>query len=230
MAPPSLTSETLVMEHLPKLTAAAFTLLYRTCRIEILGRRYHNQIMKRTQSVLLSAWHFAFPAAVCYFRHQGGLVMVSRSRDGEFAAKTLHQLGYLTVRGSSHRGGSKALREMLGLIRKGHSGGFVADGSQGPPEIAQKGILLLARYAQAPVMPLSVAARPCVRLPSWDRTLLPLPFARIALAFGPPIWVPTTTDSEGLERKREQLEAELKDLGRKAQAALAEKRPLKCDT
>lgn len=218
-------ADKLLMERLPIVTAAAFTGLHRSCRIEIIGRRYHDQILHRNQPVLLSAWHFAFPAVIFYFRHMEGLVMVSRSRDGEFAARTLHRMGYLTVRGSSHRGGSKALREMLTLIREGHSGGFVADGSQGPPQIAQKGILLLARYAQAPVMPLSVAARPCVRFPSWDRTLLPLPLARIALAFGPPIWVPADSDAKGLEKKRVALESALTNLTRQAQAALIGKRP-----
>lgn len=219
-SPPSAAND-LAMEYLPKFTASAFTLLQQSCRIEILGRRYHDQIMARNQPVLTSAWHFAFPALTCYFRNQGGLVMVSRSRDGEFAARTLQCLGYRTVRGSSHRGGSKALREMIALIRQGHSGGFVADGSQGPPEIAQKGILLLARYAKAPVMPLSAAAKPCFRLPGWDRTLLPLPFSRVVLAFGPPIWVPADTEAEGLEKKRELLQTELKDLTRRARAALA---------
>ena len=214
-------SDKLLLEWAPKFAAATMTLLLRLCRVTIIGRRYHDQIRNRRQSVLLSSWHFAFPVLVDYFRDQGGLVMVSRSRDGEFAARTLHHLGYLTVRGSSHRGGAQALKEMLTLIRRGHSGGFVADGSQGPPEVAQKGILLLARHTQAPVLPLSAAARPSVRLPSWDRTLLPLPLARVVLAFGAPIWVPAQTDDRGLEQKRRQLERALKELTRRAEAVLS---------
>ncbi|GLI32683.1 hypothetical protein DAMNIGENAA_01160 [Desulforhabdus amnigena] len=146
--------------------------------------------------------------------------MVSRSRDGEWAARVLKHLGYKSFRGSPGKGGATALRRIIAEIKRGPGGGFVADGSKGPPLVAQKGILLLARYTEAPLVPVSVAADPCWRFHSWDRTLLAKPFSRVVLAFGPPLWVPRNMSAEQMDRKRLELENTLNDLTRKAEEAL----------
>lgn len=147
--------------------------------------------------------------------------MVSRSRDGEWAARLAHCLGFQTVRGSSHRGGAEALRAMLRLTRNGHPAGLIADGSQGPPLRAQKGIVWLASVTGLPLVPLSLAADAAWRLPSWDRTLIPKPFARLVIAAGDPIHVPRRTADQDLETFRRLLETRLHSLTELAQETVS---------
>lgn len=160
------------------------------------------------QSLVVAAW---------LFRDAGYAVAVSRSRDGERVAELLRHLGYgEPARGSSSRGGSAAL---LGLLRRMAAGTTVAvlvDGPRGPAAVAKPGIAALARRSTTPIQPVALAARPAFRLASWDRTLVPLPFARVVCAFGEPI-VPTdgadhdggAEDDEALARRVEQSLARL---------------------
>jgi lysophospholipid acyltransferase (LPLAT)-like uncharacterized protein len=205
---------------LPRLLARAICLWHNTCRISVLGEEHVNSLLQLKTPILLTTWHFAFPTIVYYFRQHNAAIMVSRSRDGEWIARVLDHLGYRIARGSPGKGGARALREMLAQVQNGAHAGLLADGSQGPPCIAQKGILLLARYAQAPLLPVSIAARPCYRFRSWDRTVLAKPFSHIALAYGPPIWVDRHVSSEGLEEIRQDLENRLNHLTRMAEEHL----------
>jgi lysophospholipid acyltransferase (LPLAT)-like uncharacterized protein len=84
--------------------------------------------------------------------------------------------------------------------------------------VAQKGILLLARYSGAPLLPVSIAAHPCWRFRSWDRTVLAKPFSRVVVAFGPPIWVGRQVTSDELEYQRQELEDTLNGLTELAEA------------
>ncbi len=169
---------------------------------------------------LFACWHFAYPAVVYYFRDRGGMLMVSRSRDGEWAARVVKLLGYEVFRGSPGKGGATALRRIISELQNGPGCGLIADGSQGPALKAQKGILLLARYSGAPLVPFSTAADPCWRFRSWDRTLLAKPFSHVVFAFGPPIHVARDASAEEMEQKRVELENSLNALTRKAEEAL----------
>ena len=170
--------------------------------------------------MLLTCWHFAFPTVIYRYRDHGALVMVSRSRDGEWAARVVTRMGFRCFRGSPGKGGSTALKQLISHIQAARGGGFIADGSQGPPRIAQKGILLLARYSRAPLIPVSMAAHPCWRVHSWDRTVLPKPFSNIVMALGPPLWVPRDVSAEDLETARCELEASLNRLTDQAEEAV----------
>lgn len=205
---------------LPSTIAGAIRLLYATCRITILGREYEEAALRLPQAIVTN-WHFAFPTVVHHYRDRGAMVMVSRSRDGELAARVVQSLGFRTFRGSPGKGGSTALRQLIHHFMQGPGGGFIADGSQGPPLIAQKGILILARYTQAPLLPVSVAASPCWRFNSWDRTLLPKPFSRVVMAFGPPLHVERNISAEDLEVRRLELQNALNGLTRQAEEALS---------
>ena len=146
--------------------------------------------------------------------------MVSRSRDGEWAAQVVKRLGYQCFRGSPGKGGSAALKQLISAIKSARGGGFIADGSQGPARIAQKGILLLSRYAGAPLVPVSVAANPCWRFRSWDRTLLAKPFSHVALAMGRPLLVEKDASADRIEELRKELEDELNRLTMEAERAV----------
>lgn len=177
---------------------------------------------------LYTAWHFAFPAVIYHYRDSNGMLMVSRSRDGEWADRILKCLGYQTFRGSPGKGGSTALRQLIARIKAGPGGGFIADGSQGPARVAQKGILLLARYADAPLVPISMAAHPCWRLRSWDRTVIAKPLSKVVMAFGRPIWVSRDASSEEMEVLRVALEDSLNRLTDECEAVLGRKEGDRC--
>jgi len=205
---------------LPPLLGALIRLHHATCHFTILGGKYEVEALQSGKPPIFTAWHFAFPALVYYFRDRNGMLMVSRSRDGEWVARVLTSLGYHSARGSSGKGGGMALRHLIGHMRKGYSAGFIADGSQGPPLVAQEGILVLARHTQSPLVPVSMAATPCWRFRSWDRTLLAKPFSHIVIAFGHPMHVKKDCSYRDLEILRVELETTLNSLTSDAEREL----------
>ncbi|MCB9743005.1 MAG: DUF374 domain-containing protein [Alphaproteobacteria bacterium] len=107
--------------------------------------------------------------------------MLSRSGDGELLAEVSRRLGYRVLRGSSSRGGREALEAAVDLARQGGRPGFAVDGPRGPRGEPKPGAVVAAIRAQVPLIALRVRARPALRLRSWDRSCVPLPFARVEL-------------------------------------------------
>ncbi len=209
------------MPFLPAVIASALKLLHGTCRFTLVGEE-HLQAAKDWGGPSIAAfWHFSFPTVLYFFRGQGYLTITSRSRDGELAARLVNKLGYEAFRGSPGKGGATALKQLIAAFRDSAGGGFVADGSQGPAQIAQKGLIALALHSGCPVFPVSVAANPCWRFRSWDRTLLPKPFSRVAVAFGPLIRVEKGATPEKIENYRLQLERSLNEAVASAERAVA---------
>jgi hypothetical protein len=140
--------------------------------------------------------------------------MVSASSDGEYVARLLTRLGHATVRGSKGKGkqGYKALLEMAQWMDKGRMAVIVADGSQGPSRLAQPGAIILASRTGAPILPTAWAADRYYAFNSWDRSILPKPFARIYLSHAEPLWVAPKIRGQELEDKRLELEGSLNDL------------------
>src|SRR5208283_4885410 len=208
------------MPFLPPLAAVAMRLLHRTCRIEIVGKE-HYLAAEEIKPRIAAFWHFTYPSILYFYRDQGYLTIISRSRDGEFAARLVKKLGYNPFRGSPGKGGAAALKGMISAFRNGPGGGFVVDGSQGPAQVAQKGLLLLAMYSGCPIMPVSVAADRNWRFRTWDRTLLPKPFARVVFSWGPMIRVERGASSAEIEEYRLQLERTLNEITWQAEKAAA---------
>jgi hypothetical protein len=193
-------------------------LLHRTCRIEIIGKE--NYLAAEKISPRIAAfWHFTYPSILYFYRDKDYLTIISRSRDGEFAARLVRSLGFYPFRGSPKKGGAAALKGIISAFRKSQGGGFVADGSQGPSQVAQKGLLLLSMYSGCPIMPVAVAADSCWRFKTWDRTLLPKPFSRVVLAWGPMIRVERGASQEKIEEYRLQLERTLNEITLEADRA-----------
>ena len=207
----------------PALVAALIRLHHATCHFTIIGREHEEEAFRLGKPPIFTSWHFAFPSVIYHFRDRNGMVMVSRSRDGEWIARILRHLGYHSARGSPGKGGGAALRQLIAHMKAGNSAGLIADGSQGPPLVAQKGILILARHARSPLLPVSVAASPCWRFRSWDRTLLPRPFSNVALVYGPPMWVGSDASPEEMERLRGDLERTMNRLTEDAERILRDK-------
>jgi lysophospholipid acyltransferase (LPLAT)-like uncharacterized protein len=152
-------------------------------------------------------WHRGLFLAAATHRDRGLVVPVSRSRDGDRIDAVLHALGFgPSPRGSSSRGATSALRGMIRSVRSGHSVAILCDGPRGPARRAKPGFAALARVTGAPVVPVSLSARPALRFGSWDRVVLGLPFARVVVVYGEPLGVPKECDEDALERVREQVE------------------------
>jgi len=172
-----------------------------------------------------ATWHGGLVPVAHRFRDSGIAVAISRSRDGDLAAAVLEGLGYPDPpRGSSSRGGVVALRALLNRQTAGDTVGIVTDGPRGPARVSKPGIIGLARLARAPIVPIGVAARPALRIGSWDRLMLPLPFAAVAFHFGAPVVVPRDSDPEAVDQARQALDRALAESTKRASDSLARRR------
>jgi lysophospholipid acyltransferase (LPLAT)-like uncharacterized protein len=168
-------------------------------------------------------WHQGLLIAAYNWRGRGVAVPVSRSRDGELIDAVLRRLGFAaSPRGSSSRGASALLRALVRLTREGTVVGILPDGPRGPARVAKPGALAVAAMTGAGLVPLGVAARPCFRFGSWDRVILPLPFARVHCVYGSPLHVPKKTDDA--EAPLRELEAQLERVTEAAERRLGASR------
>jgi len=170
---------------------------------------------------VFAGWHCNLLLGAFLFRDRGLMIGVSRSRDGDRISAVLGRLGYAPpARGSSSRGGAAVLRQLVRRLGEGGAVGIFTDGPLGPASRSKLGVASLARLSTLPITPIGVAARPSFQLGSWDRTVVPLPFARVVFRFGGPIAVAGDTDEAGEERVCRQLDRELERLTRAAAATL----------
>jgi hypothetical protein len=183
-----------------------------SCRVTILNRRIWDEYMTARRAFIGVTWHQNFPFVLDFFRRQKIVVLVSRSRDGELVARTLHHLGYRTARGSSSTGGGEALLEVIRMVREGWGSAFIADGPRGPARISKMGPVIASKEAGAPIIPFACHAEPAWRMKNWDGTTIPRPFSRIAVAFGDPMPVPPEASREECERIRSELDARMAEL------------------
>jgi len=217
----------LVMAVVCPLAALLIKLLMCSCRVaRIEGTENERSALAASEGrVVYATWH----QRMSYHFHFAGprhpIMMISRSRDGEYAARLASWLGFKEVRGSSRRGGSSALRELIHRIRKGESAGMLADGPTGPPRIAKIGTVIIARDTFSPILPVLWGADRCWVLNSWDRYLIPKPFARVVIYFCRPISVPGSAKKRDLEEYRRRLEEALNYGARWCDAYFGVERP-----
>ena len=184
----------------PPAAAVAVRALGATLRLTEAGVESMQALWEDPRPLIYAVWHgriLMVPWLSARFeRARAVRVLASRSRDGELVARWVARFGMSVVRGSSSRGGAGALRALAAAVRAGHDVAVVPDGPRGPRERLQAGLVVLAAVTGAPVIPLGFAARPARRLHSWDRFLVPLPFARAAVVFGKAATVPRDADRE----------------------------------
>src|SRR3990172_6717665 len=207
-------SSFLRQERVARVASFAVALLLRaigaTWRIRTQG---DDPFAGGSEPAIAALWHRSLLVAAFLLRGRRIAVPVSLSRDGDFTAAVLERLGYPNPpRGSSSRGATGLLRQMIRSRREGLWVGVLPDGPRGPARVAKPGVLAVARATGTPIHPVAMAARPALRFGSWDRTFLPLPFARVRVVYGPPILVPKSTREEALEELRRRLEDELNRL------------------
>ncbi len=162
------------------------------------------------EPLVLVAWHRNLFVAMGIFRDLGILIPVSKSRDGDWVEAVLGRLGFgESPRGSSSDGASTLLRNLIRSTRAGHRVGMLPDGPRGPAGVAQPGVVALARITGARLCTAGSSASSCWRFGSWDRPILPRPFARVRCRFGRRLHVPKGSDGEALAAHLAELQAEL---------------------
>lgn len=194
--------------------------LCRTLRWKVDGAEHWDAIVRSGRQPILALWHGRIFAGLHYFRGRGVVVITSRNFDGEWIARILERSGYETARGSTTRGGARALAQLRRDLRAGRPAAFTVDGPRGPARVAQPGAVWLAGATGNPVLPFHVEASRAWTAKSWDRTQVPKPFSTVALAIGQPIDVPGTDDGV-VEEKRLELERALSALEARATAMIA---------
>jgi lysophospholipid acyltransferase (LPLAT)-like uncharacterized protein len=162
-------------------------------------------------------WHGRILPGTFYFRRRGIVVITSENFDGEWIARIITRFGYGTARGSSSRGAVKAMLQLLRDV-KDRPVAFTLDGPRGPARVAQPGALWLSKATGNPIIPFHLEADRHWTMKSWDRSQIPKPFARVGLAFAPPLVVPRDTDGAALDGWRVRLEAALADCERRSAA------------
>ena len=170
-----------------------FRLYLRTLRLHVTGEEAIEPMLAKGERFIVCVWHQRQVVAMAYLRslRSRGVTpgaLVSPSKDGELGARVLAKLGVTAVRGSGRRSGALALRDMYIAIKEGNLSPLIApDGSTGPSHEFKPGAIMLARLSGSLEVPVSFACRMGIKLPTWDRLLLPVPFSRVAFVVGEPI-------------------------------------------
>lgn len=190
----------------------AIAIIGRTVRWESEGDSHLDDIYKSGHRAIFTFWHGRIFPATYYWRNRSIVVMTSLNRDGDAIAQCIQRFGYGAARGSSSRGGFRALAEMAREIRKGHDAAFTIDGPRGPKYIAKQGPVLLAMKTGAAIFCFHISMRHKIQLKSWDEFQVPLPFTRARVLKAAPIWVPENASEAQLRDLHEQMQATLDKL------------------
>jgi lysophospholipid acyltransferase (LPLAT)-like uncharacterized protein len=195
-----------------------------TLRWEVKGLEHLESITASGRRAIFTFWHTCIFSATWLWRRRGIVVMSSSSRDAEYTGRFIKRFGYGTVRGSSTRGGGRAMAEMAECLSNGMDAAFTIDGPRGPRFVAKPGAITLARHTGQAILPFHIATPRHVALPSWDRLQIPLPFTRAIALIAEPIYVPRDASSEQVQAKQAALQAALDGLRLEADR-LSEREP-----
>ncbi len=168
-------------------------LLGATLRWKTEGLEHLQTVVESGRQPILAVWHGRILSATYFFRRRGIVVMTSENFDGEWITGIIERFGYRTARGSTSRGARKALLQLRRDMAAGRAAAFTVDGPRGPARVAQPGAVWLAKASGNPVVPFHLEADRHWTLTSWDRTQIPKPFAKVALAVGRPFDVAPDT-------------------------------------
>ncbi|CAN5849345.1 hypothetical protein BH23GEM9_BH23GEM9_04850 [soil metagenome] len=206
---------------LGKLAGLLLDALMATTRIEALNTEAYRSHQRQGQPVIFAVWHGRLLPPTYRQRNEGLATLASRSGDGEYITRILHHWGFQVVRGSSSRGGEAALRELIRLVKGGRSVAITPDGPRGPRERIKHGVLQIAQLTGAPLIPVVAAASSAWWFESWDRFLIPRPFARVRVMYGDAVFIPRKTAAGDLAPYAEDLEARLAELTQRVEAPFA---------
>lgn len=195
---------------------AVLALLYRlisaytwTFKIRVVNEKEWIEYLENGGKILICAWHQQFFPAIRYYKKYqkyNPSLMISKSKDGEIIAGVVKKIRWYPVRGSSSRGGSVALHEMISRLRKFGLAAHIADGPKGPAGIVKSGVIRMAHATGAMIVPFYTSADRAWYMNSWDRFMIPKPFAKVTLRFGEMIKFDPSENDKDFEKQRLRLE------------------------
>ena len=162
--------------------------------------------------VIYAIWHGRMVIPLFCRKNRGVSILVSEHRDGELVTATVVASGNRAVRGSTTRGGSRALVQLVRHVKNGEKAAITPDGPKGPRWKLQPGIIYIAAKSGIPIVPITGSSRYAYYFKSWDSFQLPLPFSRAALVIGEPYTVTGGIDAENIEFHRREVEGRLIEL------------------
>lgn len=158
-----------------------------TWRVTVSGNSSLSPAFRSGSGRIFAFWHSNLLPLTFIFRNCQVNAIVSRSRDGILAAYVAEKWGHTIISGSSHRGGSAALRQSLKVLKENGTVAITPDGPRGPKEIVKAGASQLAVMSGAPVIVLSVHPQRAWRLNSWDKFIIPKPFSKVTVHVSEPV-------------------------------------------
>ncbi len=195
-------------------------LLFGTTRKRVVGLKSVRELLASGRPVILLSWHGTLMLCAYAARSFQVTALVSPSRDGDFLAATFRLFGWSVRRGSTAREGASGSLGIIRDVRQGQVLAWVADGPRGPAGELKPGILRLAAMIGAVIIPIGAAARPAIRLNTWDRHLVPWPLSRAAICFGEPIELPRRMDDVELNDMAQSVKDALNEAKRRAKELL----------
>src|SRR5436309_8903194 len=196
----------------------AIRLIGSTVRFRVEGWENWEEATRGGGLPIYTFWHDRVFLALHFWRRRRIVVMTSRSFDGEYIARFIQRFGYGAARGSSTRGATGAIVEMVRLMRAGCPTAFTIDGPKGPRYVAKMGAVLLAKKTGNPILPFTITARKSWEAKkSWDGFQTPKPFTRARVDIARPIYVPSDATDEVLEAKRDELQRALDQINQQGE-------------
>ena len=167
-----------------------------TWRVREIGREGWNARRAAGQGTVVALWHGQMLTMLSHHRDLGIAILISEHRDGEIIARIAETFGCATVRGSTSRGGARALLALAGALKQGTDVAVTPDGPRGPRHSFAPGALVAAQRAGVPVVGMVAHVARAWRLNSWDQFEIPQPFSRITIAYTAPFTVPGRTPAD----------------------------------
>lgn len=202
--------------------AAVIRALGVTWRMSVFDEHLLDAARERSPHVVFAVWHGRLLPLAFKHRNRHIHVLASEHADGEMLGQVIRRLGFGHVRGSSTRGGARAIRELARKVEAGFDVGLTVDGPRGPRHVAKSGAVEVARLSGAHIVPITTSSTRHKKFASWDSFELPAPFARVHVRYGQSIFVPGEADPEVVERKRIELEQILLEITDECDRAVAE--------
>ena len=200
------------------LTPVAYAILrfyFLLIHVRSSGEAEIKRHLREGGKAIAAIWHQRILIVLDYagrFGEFAPAVMISQSRDGEMIADVYRRLNFRPVRGSSSRGGRKALAAMVADLALHPLAVHIVDGPRGPRGVIKAGLIGMAQHSGVPVVPVAISVSRAWVLNSWDRFLIPKPFSTVCVHWGTPIHVPATLDDDAFEAIRRGVERTLRQL------------------
>lgn len=174
----------------------------------------------KKENYVFGFWHSQLIGFIYFYQNFKIASIASLHRDGEIAAIAAEKFGIKIVRGSSTRGGFKAFMQLKNYIENGYDIAITVDGPKGPARTVNDGILYMAKITGKKIVPACFVCNKKIRLKSWDKLIIPLPFSNGFFAFGQPISIPPDIDDKELEKFRKILKQELDEINKNCEKYL----------